>query len=136
RRAAGDPSRGRLCLARRAAIQCDVGWLLAVHVGGDRCRCRAGSVLCSGGRARHRVRVGANQLSVAWGNRAVSDTYDAGSRTERATPRRLQKAREEGQVVRAHAVAGAAVLVVGAGVIAIAGAKVAGLFESSLVNGL
>jgi flagellar biosynthetic protein FlhB len=66
----------------------------------------------------------------------VSDTYDAGSRTERATPRRLQKAREEGQVVRAHAVAGAAVLVVGAGVIAIAGAKVAGLFESSLVNGL
>jgi len=66
----------------------------------------------------------------------VSDTYSADSRTERATPRRLQKAREEGSVVRAHAVAGAAVLVVGAGIIAIAGAKLAGLLESSLINGL
>ncbi|HXP04916.1 MAG TPA: EscU/YscU/HrcU family type III secretion system export apparatus switch protein, partial [Stellaceae bacterium] len=66
----------------------------------------------------------------------MSDTYSADSRTERATPRRLQKAREEGSVVRAHAVAGAAVLVVGAGIIAIAGAKLAGLLESSLINGL
>ncbi|HEV2188400.1 MAG TPA: flagellar biosynthesis protein FlhB [Stellaceae bacterium] len=66
----------------------------------------------------------------------MSDTYSAGSRTERATPRRLQKAREEGSVVRAHAVAGAAVLIVGAGIIAIAGAKLAGLLESSLINGL
>jgi flagellar biosynthesis protein FlhB len=66
----------------------------------------------------------------------VSDTYNADGRTERATPRRLQKAREEGQVVRAHAVAGAAVLVAGAGIIALAGARLAGLLESSLVNGL
>jgi flagellar biosynthetic protein FlhB len=66
----------------------------------------------------------------------VSDTYNADSRTERATPRRLQKAREEGSVVRAHAVAGAAVLVVGAGVIAIAGAKLVELLQSSLIYGL
>ncbi len=38
--------------------------------------------------------------------------------------------------MRAHAVAGAAVLVVGAGIIAIAGARLAGLLESSLINGL
>lgn len=66
----------------------------------------------------------------------MSDTYSADSRTERATPRRLQKAREEGSVVRAHAVAGAAVLVVGAGVVAIAGAKLADLLQSSLIHGL
>jgi flagellar biosynthesis protein FlhB len=66
----------------------------------------------------------------------VSDTYSADSRTEQATPRRLQKAREEGSVVRAHAVAGAAVLVVGAGVIALAGAKLGDLLQSSLVHGL
>jgi flagellar biosynthetic protein FlhB len=66
----------------------------------------------------------------------VSDTYSAGSRTERATPRRLEKAREEGSVVRAHALAGAAVLLVGAGIIAIAGAKLAELLQSSLSRGL
>jgi len=66
----------------------------------------------------------------------VSDTHNADGRTERATPRRLQKAREEGSVVRAHAVAGAAVLVVGAGVIAVAGATLADLLQSSLFHGL
>lgn len=66
----------------------------------------------------------------------MSETYSADSRTERATPRRLQKAREEGSVVRAHAVAGAAVLVAGAGIIAIAGAKLAELLQSSLIYGL
>lgn len=66
----------------------------------------------------------------------MSETYSSDSRTERATPRRLQKAREEGSVVRAHAVAGAAVLVVGAGIIAIAGDKLIGLLESSLIQGL
>jgi flagellar biosynthesis protein FlhB len=66
----------------------------------------------------------------------VSDTPAGESRTERATPRRLQRAREEGSVVRAHAVAGAAVLIAGAGIISLAGAKLIDLLESSLRVGL
>jgi flagellar biosynthetic protein FlhB len=66
----------------------------------------------------------------------VSDTYEAGSRTEQATPRRLQRARQEGSVVRAHAIAGAAVLVAGAAILVIAGAKLIALLESSLRFGL
>lgn len=66
----------------------------------------------------------------------MSDTSNAGSRTQPATPKRLQKAREEGSVARAHAVAGAAVLLVGAGIITIAGARLVSLLESSLFNGL
>jgi len=66
----------------------------------------------------------------------MSDTYSAESRTEQATPRRLQKAREEGSVVRAHAVAGAAVLVAGAAVIAIAGTRLIDLLESAVRLGL
>jgi flagellar biosynthetic protein FlhB len=66
----------------------------------------------------------------------VSDTYDAGSRTEQATPRRLQKAREEGSVVRAHAVAGAAVLAAGAAMLSLAGARLVDLLETSLRSGL
>lgn len=66
----------------------------------------------------------------------MSDTYDSGSRTEQATPRRLQRAREEGSVVRAHAVAGAAVLVAGAVMLLLAGAKLIDLLESSLRLGL
>ncbi len=66
----------------------------------------------------------------------MSDTYDAGSRTEQATPRRLQRAREEGSVVRAHAVAGAAVLVAGAVMLLLAGAKLIDLLELSLRLGL
>jgi flagellar biosynthetic protein FlhB len=66
----------------------------------------------------------------------MSDTYSAGSRTEKASPRRLQKAREEGSVVRAHAVAGAAVLVAGAAVIALAGTRLIDLLESAMRLGL
>lgn len=66
----------------------------------------------------------------------MSDTYEAGSRTEQATPRRLQRAREEGSVVRAHAIAGAAVLIAGAAILLLAGAKLVELLESSLRFGL
>jgi len=66
----------------------------------------------------------------------VSDASSAGDRTEQATPRRVQKAREEGSVVRAHSVAGAAVLVAGAAVTWIAGGKLIDLLESSLRLGL
>lgn len=66
----------------------------------------------------------------------MSDTYDAGSRTEQATPRRLERAREEGSVVRAHAVAGAAVLVAGAVLLLLAGSKLIDMLETSLRLGL
>jgi flagellar biosynthetic protein FlhB len=66
----------------------------------------------------------------------MSDTSGAENRSEQATPRRLERAREEGSVVRAHAVAGAAVLVAGAGIILIAGPKLIDLLESSLRIGL
>ncbi|MGH7092386.1 MAG: EscU/YscU/HrcU family type III secretion system export apparatus switch protein, partial [Stellaceae bacterium] len=66
----------------------------------------------------------------------MSDTHDAESRTESASPRRLQKAREEGQIIRAHSVAGAAVLVAGAFVLLIGGGKLVALLESSLRSGL
>ena len=66
----------------------------------------------------------------------MSDTSASDSRTEQATPRRLEKAREEGSVVRAHAVAGAAVLVSGAGMLWLAGGKFIELLESSIRMGL
>jgi flagellar biosynthetic protein FlhB len=66
----------------------------------------------------------------------VSDTFGAENRTEQATPRRLQKAREDGSVVRAHAVAGAAVLMAGAAILSLAGGKLIDLLESSLRFGL
>jgi flagellar biosynthetic protein FlhB len=66
----------------------------------------------------------------------VSDTSGGDNRTERATPRRLEKAREEGSVVRAHAVAGAAVLIAGAGMLTLAGGKLIELLASSLRIGL
>jgi flagellar biosynthesis protein FlhB len=66
----------------------------------------------------------------------VSDTYETGSRTEQATPRRLERAREEGSVVRAHAVAGAAVLVAGAALLVLAGSKLIEMLETSLRLGL
>jgi flagellar biosynthesis protein FlhB len=66
----------------------------------------------------------------------MSDTSGGENRTEQATPRRLQKAREEGQVVRAHAVAGTAVLLAGAGIIMLAGPRLIDLMESSLRLGL
>lgn len=66
----------------------------------------------------------------------MTDTFSAENRTEQATPRRLEKAREEGQIVRAHAIAGVAVLLVGTGVIALAGAKLVEMLEQSLRYGL
>jgi flagellar biosynthetic protein FlhB len=66
----------------------------------------------------------------------MSDTYSGEARTERATPRRLQKAREEGSVVRAHAIAGVAVLLVGAGALFLWGGKLIDLLETSLQSGL
>jgi flagellar biosynthetic protein FlhB len=66
----------------------------------------------------------------------VSDTAGAENRTERATPRRLQKAREEGSVVRAHSVAGAMVLLAGAAIVLIGGPRLIELLESSLRVGL
>jgi flagellar biosynthetic protein FlhB len=66
----------------------------------------------------------------------VSDTSGAENRSEQATPQRLQRAREEGSTVRAHAVAGAAVLVAGAAMLSLAGAKLIGLLESVLRIGL
>jgi flagellar biosynthetic protein FlhB len=63
----------------------------------------------------------------------VTYTSDGGGdRSERATPRHLQKAREEGSVVRAHSLAGAAVLVAGAAIIMMAGTTLIDLLESSL----
>jgi flagellar biosynthetic protein FlhB len=66
----------------------------------------------------------------------MSDTYGAENRTEQATPRRLQRAREEGQIVRAHAVAGAAVLLAGAGLLALAGPKLLDMLEAAMRAGL
>lgn len=66
----------------------------------------------------------------------MTDTSAAESRTEQATPRRLEKAREEGSVVRAHAVAGAAVLIAGAGILWLAGPKLIDQLELSLRLGL
>jgi flagellar biosynthesis protein FlhB len=66
----------------------------------------------------------------------VTDTSGGDARTEQATPRRLEKAREEGSIVRAHAVAGAFVVVAGAGILSFAGAKFVDLLESSLRLGL
>jgi flagellar biosynthetic protein FlhB len=61
----------------------------------------------------------------------VSDT-SATDRSEQATPRRIERAREEGSVVRAHAVAGAAVLIAGAAILWLGGAKFIELLETSL----
>ena len=65
----------------------------------------------------------------------MTDTSSAESRTESATPRRIQRAREEGSIVRAHAIAGAMVMLAGAGVIAIAGARLIDLLETALRHG-
>ena len=66
----------------------------------------------------------------------MSDTSGADNRTEQATPHRLQKAREDGSVVRAHAIAGAAVLIAGAALLSLTGAKLIDLLESSMRFGL
>jgi flagellar biosynthetic protein FlhB len=66
----------------------------------------------------------------------VTDSYSSENRTEQATPRRLQRAQEEGSVARAHNVAGAAVLLAGAAVLLVGGAKMVQLLELSLSTGL
>jgi flagellar biosynthesis protein FlhB len=66
----------------------------------------------------------------------VSDTSAADTRTEQATPRRLQRAREEGSVGRAHSVAGAVVLLAGAAMMSLAGAKFIELLETAVRIGL
>ena len=66
----------------------------------------------------------------------MSDTYSPGDRTEQATPRRIEKAREEGSIVRAHAVAGAAVMVAGAALLWLGGGKLVDLLLTALRAGL
>lgn len=66
----------------------------------------------------------------------MSDTSGSENRTERATPRRLEKAREEGSVVRAHAVAGIAVLLAGAVILLFAGSRLMAELKLSLQFGL
>jgi len=66
----------------------------------------------------------------------VTDTSAADSRTEQATPRRLQRAREEGSVGRAHSVAGAVVLLAGACMLSLAGARFIELLEGAVRIGL
>jgi flagellar biosynthesis protein FlhB len=51
----------------------------------------------------------------------MADDRERAGRTEAPTPRRLQKAREEGNVARAHGVAGAAVLLTGATLLSFGG---------------
>ena len=66
----------------------------------------------------------------------MTDTSAADSRTEQATPRRLQRAREEGSVGRAHSVAGAVVLLAGACMLSLAGARFIELLEGAVRIGL
>lgn len=65
----------------------------------------------------------------------MSDT-SAGDRTEQATARRLQTARDDGMVVRAHALAGAAVLIAGSFVLVVGGARLIDLLELCMRSGL
>jgi flagellar biosynthetic protein FlhB len=57
-------------------------------------------------------------------------------KTEQPTARRLQKAREDGSVARAHDVAGAVVLVVGAAALGFAGTRLIGRLLQTLHRGL
>jgi len=66
----------------------------------------------------------------------MSDSYDSEGKTEQPTPRRLEKAREEGSVARAHGVAGAAILAAGALTLSLGGARLIELLERSLRGGL
>jgi len=65
----------------------------------------------------------------------MSDTSHA-DRTQQATPRRLEKAREEGMVMRAHSLAGVAVLIAGSFVLVVGGAKLIDLLELCMRSGL
>jgi flagellar biosynthesis protein FlhB len=66
----------------------------------------------------------------------LSERGDDASRTEQPTERRLAKAREEGVVQRAHAVASGAVLAAGAAGLSLGGAKCIALLELGLRRGL
>jgi flagellar biosynthesis protein FlhB len=66
----------------------------------------------------------------------MADEQERASRTEPPTPRRLQKAREEGNVARAHGVAGAAVLAAGAAILSLAGEPLIRRLELGLQLGL
>jgi flagellar biosynthesis protein FlhB len=66
----------------------------------------------------------------------VSERGGDESKTEQPTERRLAKAREEGVVVRAHALASGAVLVAGAAVLSLGGARLVQLLELCLRRGL
>ncbi|HXP31687.1 MAG TPA: flagellar biosynthesis protein FlhB [Stellaceae bacterium] len=66
----------------------------------------------------------------------MSDTSDRENRTEQATPRRLQKAREEGSVVRAHGLAAVAIMICGAFALTVGGSALVDLLERSLLAGL
>lgn len=66
----------------------------------------------------------------------MADEQERAGRTEQPTDRRLQKAREDGVVPRAHSVAGAAVLAAGAALLALAGGQLTGRLELVLRLGL
>lgn len=66
----------------------------------------------------------------------MAEGRDDDSRTEQPTPRRLEKAREAGEVVRAHGGAAAAVLIAGAGILGFSGARMAERLELTLRLGL
>jgi flagellar biosynthesis protein FlhB len=66
----------------------------------------------------------------------MAEGEDRETRTEDPTPRRLEKAREEGRVVRSHAVSAAAVLVAGAVALSLGSAGIVERLELSLRLGL
>lgn len=66
----------------------------------------------------------------------MADENIRDDKTEQPTLRRLQKAREEGTVVRAHDLAGAAILVTGAATIGFAGAQLTDRLLLTLRRGL
>lgn len=66
----------------------------------------------------------------------MAEDRDHDGRTEKPTLRRLEKAREEGQVARAHGIAGAAVLLTGAALISVAGGQLIDRLELALRLGL
>jgi flagellar biosynthetic protein FlhB len=66
----------------------------------------------------------------------MTDSYGAEGKTEQPTSRRLEKARAEGSVVRAHGVAAGTILLTGAVALSLGGAKFVELLELSLRRGL
>jgi flagellar biosynthesis protein FlhB len=66
----------------------------------------------------------------------MADEQERAGRTEPPTARRLQKAREEGSVPRAHGAAGAAVLLAGAVMLSLTGGPLVGQLELVLRLGL